>query len=337
MKREVDLGRKLADTQAPEDRVAIEADPWSAIPALHELQIEVVINLPGGCSIDGHYDRERRLIKVVDRWSDRRMAFTLLHELGHHLLRGDKSCVSHLASITNAKSRHPAEEAIADAFAAEVLIPTAVADEVLGGGIIRARSVAALFEQRPASRSACAVRASQACKGSGYVVVSAGDEIVHAAPFGQQQQFRVRRGTRQPGDSVLVLAAERERYQGLGRLTFPSGATTPFDFHVDAVTVDGFTFAIFSDQSFSTAWSPPTRPPVEHQAPEVSCTHCGETAPSWRRCERCNAFACADCGSCPKCSFKKAKAKTKYCPGCFQTRPIASFSDGAELCDEGIH
>lgn len=335
MQREVEIGRTLADTQPADERDALESDPWAAIPSIHGLTIDIVSSIPGGgCSIDGRYDRDAGRVEVVDRSSGRRMSFTLLHELGHHLLQTDDDCVGHLLEVRQAR-QHAAEEDIADAFAAEILIPSAVADEVLGDSIIRASRVAALFERCPASRSACAVRAAHACRGNGYVMVSAGAEVIHAATFGDRWQYPIRRGTRQPDTSAIVMASQRASYRSQGRPHFPSGATTPTDYNLDAVTIDGFTFAIFSDKPFTNEWETPApRQREPQEGPEVTCTDCCEIGPSWRRCERCDAYACAACGSCPKCSFKKAKVKDKLCPGCFQTRPIASFPDGAELCTD---
>lgn len=186
MRRETELGRQLAVALEESVRVDLADDPWTSLEVHFELEIEVVPEPPSGsCGIDGTYDPDRRLVTVAERASGRRMSFTLLHELGHHLLRDDRACVRYLLPL-NTERQRVAEETIADAFAAEILVPTATASAVLGSGTVRARAVARLFEESPASRSACATRAAEQCPGSGYIVVSTGPEVVFAAPFGEQ-------------------------------------------------------------------------------------------------------------------------------------------------------
>lgn len=333
MRRETELGRQLAVALEESVRIDLADDPWTSLEVHFELEIEVVPEPPSGsCGIDGTYDPDRRLVTVAERASGRRMSFTLLHELGHHLLRDDRACVRYLLPL-NTERQRVAEETIADAFAAEILVPTATASAVLGSGTVRARAVARLFEESPASRSACATRAAEQCLGSGYIVVSTGPEVVFAAPFGEQTRYRLRRGTVQPDDSALATAAGRSVYQGTGCLHFPSGSTTR-TWNVDSVTVDdGYTFAVFTSERIpGTEWSPPAADHGWQDGPEVACWDCGEVGPSWRRCEHCDAFSCEPCGSCPKCRARVPKVEEKLCPGCFQIRPLASFPDDGELC-----
>lgn len=215
-------------------------------------------------------------------------------DLGRHLAGSIDGCVRHLLEIRQAgRDLAAAEELIADAVAAEILIPTAVAAPILGSGTVRARAVAHLFSESPASRSACATRAAEQCPGSGYVVVASGPEVFFAAPFGEQIRYRIRRGTRQPEASALAQAEERRIFQGTGRLHFRSGASTRV-WNVDAVTADdGYTFAVFTSERFpGTDWTPPNANIEPAEAPEVTCLDCGENGPSWHRCPRCDAMRC---------------------------------------------
>lgn len=335
MEPETRLGRELADLCCTDDaRADLARDPWTALPERFDLEVAVLDTPPSGaCGLDGTYDRAHSQVKVAVRSSRRRMHFTLLHELGHHLFRSYRPCIEYAAKLPRDK-RGPMEERVANAFAAEILLPSDEVTPLLGDGQVTARKVVQLFEMYPASRSACAQRVSEHCRGNGYVVVAEGDVIWYAAPFGEQMTYPVRRGTVQPPGSPIVEAATRGRWQGRGKLTFRSGRATP-TFNVDALVDGDFTFAVFTDGQFpSSQWRLPDVDDEFLDAPEVACDVCDETRPSWARCERCSAITCPECGACPKCKLKKASVASRQCPGCFVTRPASSFPAGSELCTD---
>lgn len=329
-----ELGAGLAASLEIEVREALVDDPEQVLLDDFGLRIEFVAHIDGGgCSLDGRYDRDAKKVEVAERASGRRMHFTLLHELGHHLLQNDMACVRHLVAADR-RSRVE-EEAIADAFAAEVLVPVAVAESVLGRETPRARDVLELFHQRRASRSACAVRAAERCPGNGYVVIAAGNSIIHAAPFGSQVLYPVRRGTEQPIGSPLELAGQRSAYRGEGPIHFPAGAASQSWF-VDAVRDDdGYTFAIMSDdRGLAGHWTPPGSGGDRVEAPLVDCPECDREEESWTRCARCQSYSCHVCGWCPSCSAKRRRPKERRCPGCTIIRPESSFPEGSELCSD---
>jgi Zn-dependent peptidase ImmA (M78 family) len=100
-------------------------DPSSAIEASAEVSIEYDTTLPRGCSVFGYYryrTDSAATICVHPSWTTARDSFTIIHEYGHHVQRQHPEWA-------NVRFGYPSkigarlEERVADAFAAEVLMP----------------------------------------------------------------------------------------------------------------------------------------------------------------------------------------------------------------------
>jgi Zn-dependent peptidase ImmA (M78 family) len=116
-----------------EQREWLATNPAEAIPALTDLTVEICEPEEFGtsnCSAEGLYFSRRRHITAM-RTGPRRTKFTLLHELGHDHARRTDQTAEALAGMGALSARF--EERIADAFAAEILVPSADVEALLDG------------------------------------------------------------------------------------------------------------------------------------------------------------------------------------------------------------
>lgn len=339
MMREPDLlGAGLASAFSRDERRRLSEDPISSIPAVVPGVTVRVQNDPidGGCDVEGLYHEQSRTITVQRALSPRRTKFTALHELGHDHARRDVDVARRLVRAGNEQGRR-LEEKIADAFAAEILIPTEIVDEVLGTGAPTARTVVELFrdDRIGGSREACCVRAAQRMTHNGYVLLAAGSEIRFCAAVGGA--YRVRRGSRQPEGHLIGMAAERGYAVGDHvRLRHPSGSETP-EFSGQAVADDGYVFAVLTDATSPPwgGWNPPRdRQARSAAAPELDCPDCDAVTEAWTRCDVESAHrVCGVCGWC-ECKKPKGKVAEKRCDTCFATKRVELFPNGGSTCTD---
>jgi hypothetical protein len=110
----------------------------------------------------------------------RRENFTLMHELGHHLVAQDIDCLSWLAD-----QPEPARvlEQLCDQIAADLLIHPDHVAAALDGGPPDAEVVVALFDTTEASRSACAIALARRLPCDGFIVLieDGADQVFFAA------------------------------------------------------------------------------------------------------------------------------------------------------------
>ena len=330
------LGAGLAASFSVDDCRHLSEDPIANIPVLVpgvtvHLQDDAI---SGWCDVEGLYEEKTRSITVQRALSPRRTKFTTLHELGHDQARRDVDVARRLARAGDDAGRR-LEEKIADAFAAEILIPTEVVDEVFGPGAPTARAVVELFQhdRTGGSREACCVRAAQRFGHNGYVVLAAGDQIRFCAAVGTA--YRVRRGSQQRQDHLIVKAAER-RYAVSDhvRLRHPSGSETP-EFSGQAVADGDYVFAVLTDATSPPwgGWNPPRdRTDRAAVAPELDCPDCDTATEAWTRCEvQPSHRVCGECGCC-ECKKPKGKIAEKRCMNCFTTKRVDLFDDGSSVC-----
>jgi hypothetical protein len=129
------------------------------------------------CQCDGYYEPiltpGRPWILYRDDVSTERVRFTLLHELGHHLICAvDPSLYDQIDAVAGA-SGDPAEveERVCQRFAATLLISDKLLDHVIGAAHPTVAHVQALRRLSPASWQAVAVRVAQRLPAPGAVVL----------------------------------------------------------------------------------------------------------------------------------------------------------------------
>jgi Zn-dependent peptidase ImmA (M78 family) len=299
----------------------------------HRLGIRVVFRpeaaVRSGCSVAGSYEEgPPPRITVAMSASPGRRNFTILHELGHDRARNDPEVVDLLTAEPDGGGR--LEEQIADAVAAELLLPDSLVDEVIGARGPTAAEVADLFDRSQASREACCVRAAQRIVGAGYVMLAEGDTARFTATA--NTPYRVARGTSQGDDHLVARAARLGAARGEARIRFRSGAWSD-PMHTDATARDGCVFAVFV--AGRAAWQPLSilseRPgPIEYQG---FCGFCHDDFSTWERpCSDCGDPRCPNCGRC-SCAAAVPRG-SRQCSKCQLVRPRHLFHGESTVCDD---
>ena len=96
--------------------------------------------------------------------------FTILHELGHHLVVTAAAALLDDIDTVGAASGSgaiQAEEAVCHRFAGNLLVPDELLSETIGNDRVTPDHVVAIHERGAASWEACAVRVAEACRQQG--------------------------------------------------------------------------------------------------------------------------------------------------------------------------
>lgn len=334
----------------------LREDPFEAIPLIDPaVRIQLVSYEPGeGCTVEGLYHETSRSITVQQAASRRRTRFTAIHEFGHDRARHDKDVARHLASVacdhitviqpaekvsrltpqrrSGQVASRQAEERIADAFAAAVLIPDRAVDEVLDGKAPTAHHLIELFHRDDVagSREACCVRIAQRMRGNGYIVLAEGSTLRFCATIGGA--YPIRRGSVQDRVSLLRHAAGHGSATDPNtRLQFPDGRLTS-EYAGQAVTDDLYTFGVLTDSTTPPwgGWIAPRR--TKGEAPEIFCRDCDEITEAWQRCDtNPNHRVCSSCGWC-ECRAPRARVSEKTCDVCALRKRVDLFPGGGATC-----
>lgn len=331
------LAKVLSDKLTPDEIEILREDPFEAIPLIDPaVRIELVSYEPGeGCSVEGLYHEPNRSIVVQQASSGRRTRFTAIHEFGHDRARHDIDVARHLAAMSEGASRR-AEERVADAFAAAVLIPERAVDEVLGGKQPTAHHVVELFHRADVagSREACCVRIAQRMRGEGYVLVAEGNLMRFCATVGGA--YAIGRNAAQDGVGLLRRAAERgTATDPVARLRFPDGRLTS-EYAGQAVADHMYTFAVLTDATTLPwgGWIAPRK--AEGDAPEIACPDCDDVTEAWQRCDTNSSHrVCSTCGWC-ECRTPRAKVPEKICDLCTLRKRVDLFPDNGPTCRDCI-
>ena len=326
--------RRLLTGTDPEILVQLSSDPAATVTAAYGVRVELRPAEPGGegCPVDGTYrPGPPPVISVARGTSPARQRFTILHELGHHLIEYDD--LLNDLPVDDAERR---DEEICNEVAAAVLIPDATVAEVLAHGVPTAEEVARLYNATDASREACCVAAARRLRRSGCVILGTAEGQAVFTACHPATPWWIARGTQQGPDSLLARAADRSsgRARGETRVRFTSGATSG-RLHGDAFTLDQqWVFAVIVDDTHSP-WRTGLNLGIADRGPEgeeIECANWGEaslvfTAP----CRSCGDRTCPGCGHC-SC---RIGPRPRQCVGCFLEKPPLEFpSASSELCSE---
>ena len=315
----------------PSDLRKLAEDPAGTIKALFDVDVTLrpALARASDCTVEGTYDPgpPPRILAANDvAWA--RTLFTILHELGHHLIELD-GFLNEL-SIKDADRR---DEEICDEIAASLLMPEEVRAELLPRGRFTARNVAELYEATRASRQACCVTAARRLRGPGCVILGTPDGVATYVAHNPTTQWRIARDTPQGEDSLIAKAARRstKHARGVTNVRFASGAISG-RMHGDAFAADdGWVYAVVVEDSHSP-WEQTRKHVIRNPWPdaeEIECGHCGEMSLSRRGpCRRCGDRFCGRCGRC-SCPLVPS---TRVCPGCFLEKSSNQFVDDSEVC-----
>lgn len=340
MSRALSLAEVLCAGFDRDELDLLREDALEAIPiVVPDVTLRIVDYDPSGddCGIEGQYDESTRTIRVQCASSRRRTWFTALHELGHDQARRHPEVARAIAQLSADAGRR-FEEEVANSFAAAVLIPNEVLEEVMGDKAPTAVAVVELFrdDRVHGSREACCVRAAQRMSGAGYVVLAEGGVVRFCAVAGGA--YRVARGAVQDPAHLLRRAAEHGRATDYHvTLRHASGHPTPA-FAGQAVADGLYVFAVLTDATQLPwgDWLPPRDSRPADGAPEIWCEQCDEITEAWHRCDSDSRHrVCGVCGWCD-CRAPKAKLKERTCNSCTLAKHVDLFDEHPEICRDCI-
>lgn len=281
------------------------------------------------CSTDGLYDATtgaEPVILYADNVAPERARFTLLHELGHHLLASDGAHLLDAIDDLAGSSASPAEveEKICHEFAGRLLIDDDSIEAVLESTRLRPSDVIELHERCNASWEAVAVRLAASSQHKTAIVLLRSPGVVSfcAASRRLATPWWPRGSTVQPGGPL-------DRALGRNQTARPEIYRSDLAFaesmYCDSLLVhDGFAIAVLGDRPSDGHFDILEDPEPIWKTREDFCERCNEERTiGW--CDTCRGRHCPECERCA-CSRQIASPR---CPGCGLTAPAR---DGAEYC-----
>ena len=298
-------------------------DPESAVNDSPELSLEYDPSPAAGCSVYGYYRYQLdgpSIIYVHPSYSTDRDSFTIVHEYGHHVQR-QHAVWANLLYAMNSGARKKLEEDVADAFAAEVLIPAGVAES--NSNWVSAAALARIHASVRASRSAVAMRATefapQGEQGS-LVVFDRKGAVIFARALGEDV-FAPARDQVQPGLAILFERASAAGGSATGPLAGGLRSKSNWiqaDLHGEvAVDYTGlYAFGIVRpEQRYGRV---PVWEQQEVECSNPACEHVFVVDATIAICPVCNDPRCPNCNTC-SCEG----AAVTICQDCWMALSVA--------------
>jgi len=314
-------------------RLGMEA--MAELESWEELVIQIVPEFQTNpqCSVAGAYisDENPPILAVGNSLSSGRRAFTVLHELGHHLQQTRPSLISSLLSQSD--DGLELEDAACNSFAATVLLPRELVDRYISPKGPTAGDVISLWGPNgasTASRAAVCVGAAERLLSPGHVLLLDTNGTVsfdanHGLP-------PLRRGSDQSSVPVIKRALENPRHEAGGRTRLVYRDRFMGDeLYAQVADMGGYLLAVLvTDNAAWEQFSPPARD-LGPRSQWWTCEHCGYVfKPFGQFCIQCKAPTCVQCDRC-NCP---SRVLERVCPKCFITLPLASFEDGSLTCQD---
>jgi Zn-dependent peptidase ImmA (M78 family) len=333
------LARRLATALGDDQRTALSGDPRGFLQAMG-IRVRPLQHVPASemCACDGAYfPYPFPNIAYAPTPGSRRQNFTLAHEFGHHLIRGNDDVLSALHDLDENAGR-VAEERVCHAFASLILVPDQVIEQILAGRPPEARHLREVFTASSASLEACAVRLAEYLPANGYVaIVEPTDRRIRFASPSPGASYQWGRHTPLPAQHPLWRVHASGAFRGQGQVVWASGSR--MSLWLDAVADGNLVHAVFSEtrywggEGLSLLDQPPTA--ARPTAMSGSCRHCGADTWGYTACPKCDDVRCRLCGCCgcgapppttrlcSICSLEKGKgqfrsATTMACRDCEQ-------------------
>lgn len=284
------------------------------------------------CAVDGFYLPESfggPCVIYRPDVNDERTRFTLLHELGHHLLETDAAEL-HDAIDESAGARgdcQAVEEAVCQSFAGQLLVPDELISEVLDGDRLKPRHVVELHDRSAASWMAVAVRLAETVDSCCAVVfLTARGRIRFAAPsrsaFGTWRTWRT--GSAVQPNGPLATAFQRNAHSQPEVYRWDLGY--PASGFCDTLLVDGrLVVAVISDKRSDGVFQLLDEPELAYLSRERWCEHCDEErTDGW--CDTCSDRFCP---ACRRCGCAPPARSNPRCDRCGLQEP---HRPGARMC-----
>ncbi len=285
----------------------------------------------GSCSIDGYYtadvDPRQPWIFYANDVHEDRARFTILHELGHHLLVTTADSLLDDVDILggSAEGAIQTEESVCHRFAGNLLVPDELLMETIASDRVRPDHVVAVHDQGVASWEAVAVRVAEVVPVAGAVVLLRDGATVGfcAASSRMGSAWWPRESRLDPSGPLarglrLRQTAQPEQYRfGLGY---------PRAMFCDTLPVHGgLAIGVLSEKPSDGSLSIIEEPePTWKDRGEFCEWHPGvERDVGW--CYRCKDQRCPECGRCG-CIHP---VQNPVCPECRMIKPRRA---GASMC-----
>lgn len=283
----------------------------------------------GQCATDGYYDSQidpsQPWIIYANDVHETRIRFTILHELGHHLLVTAACTLLEDIDVLGAGDAIHTEEAICHRFAGKLLLPDELLTEIISGERIKPEHVIAVHERAAASWEAVAVRVAEVMPTAGAVILLRdGETVAFCASSPRLGSAWWPRDSRLASNGPLARGlhlqqkAVPEQYRfGLGYARAMFCDTLPVH--------EGLAIGVLSEKPSDGSLSI-----IEEVEPawkgkvEFCEWHPGvERDVGW--CYKCKGRRCPECGRCG-CTHP---VKNPLCPACGLLKP---FRTGATVC-----
>lgn len=319
----------LSDTEYV-DFALLREDPQAALNEIAGVTVQIQEALPEGACGGGYYDRTTSTIYVHPA-SPRRNNFTLLHELGHHIQQHHPEWAFVLLDDLHPLGRRKVEEKVSDSLAAEVLLRSALTDDMDPFVQSPALVMAGLHENSEASRAAALEYVNAILLHQSKWILAVADlegRVKHARAT--YDQFPPKRQMIQPG--FARLAAETGG-SGLTRRNFTEGliyqrgrelhdmkAEATLDWTGKYIFVALTPIARFGMGTLEAAW---------YSCSREGCAvddYCAETESEW--CSQCNEPRCRGCNDCG-C---ESRTQSTQCPSCYMQISAYEAAKGLHEC-----
>jgi len=285
---------ELFEDRYPDAAAIAHADPVRALQFIADVKLQWLTDSPtGACELGGVYDPVHKppLIQVLMSRSLERNNFTVLHELGHHLLAQDEQW-----SYTVRRSiSQDVEERVVSTFASHVLLP----DEIVVHHLdpVTATGVVSLIGATSASVTACCVRALSLPGERLVLLTERGERVIWAGSNGRPHAPR--KDVWQPFIEAVARRAESnpdltaEMSGGEGVLY--ANGTQDTNVNAQAAWYEDLVVAVV------TSTPPPRYVYPGHEPWQQACGNCGHEFPpaeSPAQCSKCREWKCPRCNHC---------------------------------------
>lgn len=283
------------------------------------------------CATDGYYDsivdpHQPWIIYATDV-SDTRIRFTILHELGHHLLVTAAAVLLDDIDVMAGSSEGAiqAEEAICHRLAGHLLVSDDLLSSVIAGTTVTPEHVRDVHDRSSASWEAAAIRVAEAMPTAGAVVLLRDDATISlcaASPRLGWSWWPPGSELDPSGPLARALASRQTAIPETYR--FGLGYARPL--FCDTLPIhSGLAIAVLSEKPSDGSLSLlPEVEPAWKQRVQFCEWHPGvERDVGW--CDKCKGRRCPECFRCG-CTHP---APSKHCGGCGLLKP---FRPGATLC-----
>lgn len=327
-----DIAARMLKVVTDDMRAELIHEPVAALHRRFGLRVQPFEGFRGDdCSCDGMYDANlvpgQAIVFYDPTPSRERQLFTLLHELGHHIIASvdpDLYDMIDMAATRSEELEH-IEESACHTFAGEILLPGPVVESQLAEAGPTPATLVALKDLGAASWEATLVQVARHQTGrTALVMMRHHDRVGFVASNGRMgwpRNSRVRpTGPLSRSLSSANLTAREDVYRwGL-----------PFE-----ETMFADTTRIGSNLALGVMTLVPTRglSILEDRPPSWAnrthyCPQCSEIMTvGW--CDRCKGRRCRHCDVC-LCSG--AATDQRLCEACFQTKSVSVFDGASNRC-----